>query len=550
MQIVIPMSGFGERFRSKGYGIPKPLIPVDGKPLIQHVTEMYPGAESFIFICNENHLADEKIRMKKTLEATQTPHQVVAIAEHKLGPIHAILQAKDIIEENEDVIVSYSDFSCNWDFEDFRNFVRDRRVDCVVPAYKGFHPHSAGKTNYAYIKEDKNRISAVSEKRPFTEDKTQEYTSSGAYYFKSASIMINYFEKVVENSLTVAGEYYVSSAVDLLAKDGLDAIVYPIQHFMQWGTPEDLEEYIYWSSLYAKLDEKGGDLIPINGVGNAFILAAGSGSRFTRGGYRVEKPLLRFSGQNLLEQIQKCLPDQTNLQTLCKKDSATGKFLRKHQSGNFVEIDKLSAGQAESTKVLMDALPEGFSGSFTVLPCDTLFGDSTNLLQDCLDRSGTQAIIVWVSAPNPRSLEKPQEYGWIGVNGKGVSVSVKEPPHFSDPKVITGGFTFTSKSIFEHLYSRLHELDMTVNGEFYLDSMVEIAAKEGVEILLFEPEFCMSVGTPTEFETARYWQAGFSAWQGHRYTLEKDPFLNPGLLPKVREELASTQHMPQEWGQL
>ena len=50
MQIVIPMSGFGERFRRTGYSVPKPLIEVDGKPIIQHVIEMFPGEENFIFI--------------------------------------------------------------------------------------------------------------------------------------------------------------------------------------------------------------------------------------------------------------------------------------------------------------------------------------------------------------------------------------------------------------------------------------------------------------------------------------------------------------------
>ncbi|SVE52845.1 uncharacterized protein METZ01_LOCUS505699, partial [marine metagenome] len=52
MQIVIPMSGFGERFRRAGYSVPKPLIEVDGKPIIQYVIEMFPGEENFIFICN------------------------------------------------------------------------------------------------------------------------------------------------------------------------------------------------------------------------------------------------------------------------------------------------------------------------------------------------------------------------------------------------------------------------------------------------------------------------------------------------------------------
>ena len=56
MQIVIPMSGFGERFRSAGYTVPKPLIKVDDKPIIEYIVKMFPGETDFIFICNQNHL--------------------------------------------------------------------------------------------------------------------------------------------------------------------------------------------------------------------------------------------------------------------------------------------------------------------------------------------------------------------------------------------------------------------------------------------------------------------------------------------------------------
>ena len=48
MQIVIPMSGFGERFRKAGYTLPKPLIVIDGKPIIAHVIDMFPGETDFL----------------------------------------------------------------------------------------------------------------------------------------------------------------------------------------------------------------------------------------------------------------------------------------------------------------------------------------------------------------------------------------------------------------------------------------------------------------------------------------------------------------------
>ena len=43
VQIVLPMTGLGKRFRDAGYTDPKPLIDVDGKPMIEHVVSLFPG---------------------------------------------------------------------------------------------------------------------------------------------------------------------------------------------------------------------------------------------------------------------------------------------------------------------------------------------------------------------------------------------------------------------------------------------------------------------------------------------------------------------------
>ena len=64
MQIIIPMSGYGERFRAEGYDLPKPLIDVAGKPMIAHVINLFPNEKKIIFICNEEHLNNKHYKMK------------------------------------------------------------------------------------------------------------------------------------------------------------------------------------------------------------------------------------------------------------------------------------------------------------------------------------------------------------------------------------------------------------------------------------------------------------------------------------------------------
>ena len=58
VQLVIPMSGKGQRFKNAGYTDPKPLIEVDGEPMVHWVTKLFPGVKDVIFICNIEHLED------------------------------------------------------------------------------------------------------------------------------------------------------------------------------------------------------------------------------------------------------------------------------------------------------------------------------------------------------------------------------------------------------------------------------------------------------------------------------------------------------------
>ena len=52
------MSGLSSRFAAAGYDIPKIMIEVDGKTVIQHIVDLYPQDSEFIFIINDDHAKD------------------------------------------------------------------------------------------------------------------------------------------------------------------------------------------------------------------------------------------------------------------------------------------------------------------------------------------------------------------------------------------------------------------------------------------------------------------------------------------------------------
>ena len=60
MKILIPMAGEGSRFAKEGYTFPKPLVDVNGKPMIQAVVENLDFNAEYIFLVRGEHLAKYK----------------------------------------------------------------------------------------------------------------------------------------------------------------------------------------------------------------------------------------------------------------------------------------------------------------------------------------------------------------------------------------------------------------------------------------------------------------------------------------------------------
>ena len=255
MQIIVPMSGFGERFRSAGYKIPKPLIIVENKTIIEHIVDMFPGETNFTFICNSYHLEQDDFRMREILESACPSGKVVPIAGHKLGPVHTVLQGIDHIDLTKPTIVNYSDFTCFWDYQSFKELVVKSDCDGAIPCYRGFHPHLIPKVNlYASCKTDKKGyLVEIKEKHQFNNDKTKDLYSPGLYYFKTGKILKKYCKEMIQAKDKIQGEYYMSLPFNYLVKDKLKVLCPDVvKYFCQWGTPEDLKEYLFWMNYLRK----------------------------------------------------------------------------------------------------------------------------------------------------------------------------------------------------------------------------------------------------------------------------------------------------------
>ena len=509
MHIVIPMSGMGNRFVKAGYSVPKPLIIVDGKPIIEHVCNLFPGEDKFTFICNSKHL--NETNMIDVLKNIKPNSNIIEIPNHKKGPVYAVSLIKELIEDEEEVIVNYCDFGTYWNYQDFLSHTRNRGADGAIPSYKGFHPHMLGSTNYAFIRDDKQWMLEIKEKEPFTKNRMQEFASNGTYYFKKGLYVKKYFEELMKRDINLNGEYYVSLVYNLLVEADLKVSVYEIQHMLQWGTPQDLEEYNTWSKYFKnaiKQEQK------FEAFENSItvIPLAGRGSRFVKEGYKTPKPLLEISGKPMIIQAARSLPNTKTKIFVTLKEHLRNFPLKNILKDEFtdcqiVSINEVTEGQAITCSLGLKELDN--EASLIIAATDNGMIYDQVKYQKLINDKNVDAV-VFTFKHHISSKTNPQMYGWVkNDKNNAVSISVKAPIS-KDPyndHAIVGTFYFKKVKFFRQALESLIIKGDRINGEYYVDSLMGELIELGLNVKVFEVEDYICWGTPNDYETFIYWQS-------------------------------------------
>jgi NDP-sugar pyrophosphorylase family protein len=517
-QIIIPMSGFGERFRQAGYTVPKPLIEVLGKPIIAHVLDMFPGEKDVYFICNQDHLNDPSFAMEAILRRYCPDGKVIGIEAHKKGPVYAVSRAFQQFSADAPTIVNYCDFTCLWDWEQFKRYARRTACDGAVMCYTGFHPHMLGSTNYAYIRNEKDTVLAIQEKRPFTADPMAEYASSGTYYFAHGALMQKTFEEtLLRGDLLLKGEYYVSLSYVPLLEKGMDIRVFEIKRFMQWGTPEDLQDFLYSARIHRHLPQAKPPAKKKIFAGTTLIPIAGLGTRFSQAGYALPKALIPVDGRPMFLRAREDLPASAHTVVVLRSDMPDfghikSALLKADPDCALKVLPGPTEGQAVTCLEAMDLIDA--DTMLTIGACDNGYiWDHAKF--DALLADSSIDFIIWAQRNYPAGGRHPEMYGWVDVDTDGTlkAVSVKMPLENpgKDP-VVTGAFTFRRADDFIRAAKRMIARNGRVNNEFYVDECCNDALALGLKGVIFEVDSSICWGTPDELKTYEYWQDVFSKW--------------------------------------
>jgi len=509
IQLIIPMSGIGRRFIEAGYKDPKPLIEVDGKPIIAHVLDIFPGVEDVTFICNQDHI--DNTHMAEVLNKYCPTGKIVVIPEHKKGPVYAVSQIFDQIDNDRPVIVSYCDYGTVWDFDKFLSIASNHHG--CIPCYTGFHPHMLGSDNYAFCKENHLILKDIKEKEPFTDNKMNEFASNGTYYFRSGSIVKKYFQELMNRNMNLNGEYYVSLVYKLLLEDKRWVRVFEIEKMLQWGTPYDLEIYKGWSDCFANL-KKEQNTAPERDF-TLILPMAGHGQRFADEGYGP-KPLIPIDGDPMIVRAVKSLPKFKKSKFICLEkhvvEANIDKEIQKYYpDADIIEISGVTEGQACTCEIGVNAL-ESKDEPILISACDNgACYDEQKFLNLVNDESVD--VIVWSFRNNQTSKVNPNMYSWLDVdeegNVRGVSCKKFNGGNPLERHAIIGTFYYRRANDFINglNVNRFH--DERTAGEFYVDDVINRNIQAGLKVKVFEVDNYICWGTPNDYRTYNYWREYF-----------------------------------------
>ena len=232
MNVLIPMAGAGSRFEQAGYTFPKPLIDVNGKPMIQQVVDNLNIDARHIFIVQKSHY--EKYALKHMLNLISPNCEIVQVEGVTEGAACTTLLAKEFIDNEEPLVIANSDQYIEWDSNQFMYSAMADDIDGSILTFQSMHP----KWSYARLNDD-GFVAEVAEKKPIS-----HHATVGVYFWRRGSDYVRSAESMISKNIRVNNEFYVCPVYNEALLEGACVKTFHIDKMWGLGTPEDLDVFL------------------------------------------------------------------------------------------------------------------------------------------------------------------------------------------------------------------------------------------------------------------------------------------------------------------
>tara|TARA_R110000824_G_scaffold352568_2_gene539626 strand:+ start:803 stop:1540 length:738 start_codon:yes stop_codon:yes gene_type:complete len=236
---LITLAGEGSRFADVGIDIPKPLIEVDGKPMLIQSISCLPDADSYVFVCRSEHI--EKYGIDEMIKDYYPKSEFVTLNNTTMGQACTaeigILQSS--IQNDDSVLISCCDYGLEWSKQKYEEIKKGS--DVVVWSTINNRAFSNNPSSYSWLETKGTKLIRTHVKQNFFDNPYVNHAIVGTFFFKQAGDFLNGVSKIYQDSIKSNGEYYIDNIFNSI--DHLNVNIFDVDKYHCWGTPEDLRNY-------------------------------------------------------------------------------------------------------------------------------------------------------------------------------------------------------------------------------------------------------------------------------------------------------------------
>ena len=237
---LIPTAGAGQRFVDAGYNVPKPLIEIDGLPMVVQAAKTLPPADKWIFICREEHIREHGI--DQILDSHFPGANIVPVGYLTKGQASTCLLAKEYLYPDDRLTIGACDNAMDYDLDVYKEQLS--QADALVWTFRNNPAVLRNPKMYGWVEVDQSgQAKKVSCKAPISEQPLKDHAVVGTFSFKRADIFIRCVKSMVAKDRRINNEFYMDVALDECIQLGNVVLPLEVKKYICWGTPSDLEIY-------------------------------------------------------------------------------------------------------------------------------------------------------------------------------------------------------------------------------------------------------------------------------------------------------------------
>ena len=243
------LAGRGKRFSDAGHKTPKPLIEVDGKPMVIASARHLPPAEKLIFVVSGN-LANNT-DLYKLLKTEFPSCEIITQKSPLLGQAHSALEAKSAIDPESELTIASCDAGPIYSVNEWEKAFHDPKTDSLVWSFRHYPPQDTYPSAYSWIDVDENNfVKKVQYKTPISDRPFFDHAVVGWFSYKKAKNCFGNITKMLEKNIKTGLEFSLDECTNVLIQNNLKVKIFEIAVFKSWGTPNELKTYKYWQKYF------------------------------------------------------------------------------------------------------------------------------------------------------------------------------------------------------------------------------------------------------------------------------------------------------------